>query len=92
LNDKTVKLIRERTAEELEESRIRELCEEIKVKVCSRYGLSDFSSKHWMKIAERDDLREAFIDQMLSIETKDKLDVGGFLLVIQAHKVSSLNE
>jgi hypothetical protein len=81
LPESTAKSIREKymTAEELEAVRTQELCEELKR--CTRYGLHDFARKHWRKISEREALRQAFVEKMITVETKDKYDVGGVLLL-----------
>ncbi|RRJ54745.1 hypothetical protein EHV15_34695 [Paenibacillus oralis] len=89
LSEYQLKMIREKymTPEELEELRIKELCKELKS--CSRYSLSTFAGKHWSKMMENESLRTAFIESLISLETKDNFDVGRMLFVF--YKLRSKN-
>lgn len=81
MHEKEAKIYREKhmTDEELEEVRTQELCQQLKK--CTRYRIENFAENHWRKIAEHDVLRKTFIEQMISLELKDKFDMGGYLML-----------
>lgn len=81
LSESQRRTIREKymSPEELHDLRLQDLCKELNGG--SLYALSGFAGKHWSKMLESDTLRETFVEKLITLEPKDKYDVGRLLFI-----------